>query len=152
MANKRLDESLGTVGYDNLFVENVPEADVVTVKLAASQGILARGSLISGAPGDNFSLVAAALGNKVTVTGEAESATVTETAVYVLADDVDTGTSASPTELDTSTAPHSSSIAPIPLLQRMKSSCAARVFCCPTRWTTKRMEGKRHGFQFLRYP
>lgn len=87
MANKRLDESLGTVGYDNLFVENVPEADVVTVKLAASQGILARGSLISGAPGDNFSLVAAALGNKVTVTGEAE------TAVYVLADDVDTGTS-----------------------------------------------------------
>ena len=37
---KRLDESLGTVGYDNLFVENVPEADVVTVKLAASQGVL----------------------------------------------------------------------------------------------------------------
>ena len=30
MANKRLDESLGTVGYDNLCVENVPEADVVT--------------------------------------------------------------------------------------------------------------------------
>ena len=59
MANKRLDESFGTVGYDNLFVENVPEADVVTVKLAASQGILARGSLISGTPGGNFSLVAA---------------------------------------------------------------------------------------------
>lgn len=93
MANKRLDESFGTVGYDNLFVENVPEADVVTVKLAASQGILARGSLISGTPGGNFSLVAAALGNKVTVTGEAESATVTETAAYVLADEVDTGTS-----------------------------------------------------------
>lgn len=91
--SKSLIENLGSVGYDELFVENIPEADVVTVKLAASQGILARGSLISGTPGGNFALVAAALGNKVTVTGEAESATVTETAAYVLADDVDTGTS-----------------------------------------------------------
>lgn len=89
MAN--LYESLGTVGYDDLFVENIPEADVVSVKLAASQGILARGSLISGTPGGNFSLVSAALGNTVAVSGS--SGTITETAVYVLADDVDTGTS-----------------------------------------------------------
>lgn len=80
MANKRLDESLGTVGFDNLFVENIPEADVVAVKLAASQGVLARGSLISGTPGgEDFALLAAA--------ADASKA------LYVLADDVDTGTS-----------------------------------------------------------
>lgn len=91
--SNRLDESLGTVGYDELFVENVPEADVVTVKLAASQGVLKRGTLISGTPGGNFSIVAAALGDKVTVTGEAQTASVTVTSAYVLADDIDTGTS-----------------------------------------------------------
>lgn len=90
--SNRLDESLGTVGYDELFVENVPEADVVTVKLAASQGVLKRGTLISGTPGGNFSIVAAALGDKVTVTGEAQTASVTVTSAYVLADDTDTGT------------------------------------------------------------
>ena len=37
--SKRLDESLGTVGRDGLFVSNVPEADVVAVKLAAKQGV-----------------------------------------------------------------------------------------------------------------
>lgn len=80
MANKRLDESLGTVGFDNLFVENIPEADVVAVKLAASQGVLARGSLISGTPGgEDFALLAAA--------ADASKE------LYVLSDDVDTGTS-----------------------------------------------------------
>ena len=76
---KRLDESLGTIGYDNLFVENIPEADVVTVKLAASQGILKRGALVSGTPGgeDFAPLAAAADGTK---------------ALFVLSDDVDTGT------------------------------------------------------------
>lgn len=79
MANKRLDESLGTVGFDTLFVENIPEADVVAVKLAASQGVLPRGTLISGTPGgsDFAALAAAAEGAK---------------ALFVLADDVDTGT------------------------------------------------------------
>ena len=91
MANKRLDEVIGSVGYDDLFVGNVPEADVVTVKLAASQGVLTRGSLVSGTPGGNFSLVSAALADTVTV---AESAgTMNYITAYVLADDVDTGTS-----------------------------------------------------------
>lgn len=80
MANKRMDESLGNVGYDNLFVENVPEADVVVVKLAASQGVLARGTVVSGTPGgEDFAALAAA----------AEAAK----ALYVLADEVDTGSS-----------------------------------------------------------
>ncbi len=78
--NKRLDESLGTVGYDNLFVANVPEDDVVAVKLAASQGVLARGTVVSGTPGgEDFAALAAA--------AEATKA------LYVLADEVDTGTS-----------------------------------------------------------
>lgn len=76
MANKRLDESLGSVGYDELFVENIPEADVVTVKLTVA-GTVKRGTVISGTPGGtDFAALAAA-------------ADVTK-ALYVLADDVDT--------------------------------------------------------------
>lgn len=84
--SKRLDESLGNVGFDNLFVENVPEADVVTVKLAAKKGesgsqtdvgVVKRGTIISGTPGgtDFAALAAAASASK---------------ALYVLAEDVDT--------------------------------------------------------------
>ncbi len=76
---KSLNENLGTVGYDELFVENVPEDDVVTVKLAASQGVLARGTIVSGTPGgSDFAALAAA--------AQATSA------LYVLAEAVDTGT------------------------------------------------------------
>lgn len=76
MANKRLDESLGTMGYDNLFVENVPESDVVAVKLTVA-GVVKRGTVISGTPGgEDFAALAAA-------------ANATK-ALYVLADDVDT--------------------------------------------------------------
>lgn len=76
MANKRLDESLGVVDFDKLFVENVPEADVVAVKLTAA-GTVKRGTIISGTPGgtDFAALAAAADATK---------------AIYVLADDVDT--------------------------------------------------------------
>lgn len=76
MATKRLDESLGTMGYDNLFVENVPESDVVAVKLTVA-GVVKRGTVISGTPGgEDFAALAAA-------------ADATK-ALYVLADDVDT--------------------------------------------------------------
>ena len=91
MAKKRLDESLGAVGCDNLFVESVPEADVAAVKLAASQGVLARGTLVSGTPGGELTIVAAALTPTVNVSGS--SGTIPAVAAYVLADDVDTGTS-----------------------------------------------------------
>ena len=47
--SKRLDENIGTVDYDGLIVTNEPVADVVTVTLAASQGVLARGTVITGA-------------------------------------------------------------------------------------------------------
>lgn len=76
--SKRLDENIGTVDYDGLIVTNEPVADVVTVTLAASQGVLARGTVITGAAGGELSAAAAAL--------------VTTNAVYILADETDTGT------------------------------------------------------------
>lgn len=76
--SKRLNENLGSVGYDGLIVANEPVADVVTVTLAASQGVLARGTVITGAAGGELSAAAAAL--------------VATNAVYILADETDTGT------------------------------------------------------------
>lgn len=81
--SKRLDENLGTVGYDGLIVTNEPVADVVTVTLAASQGVLARGTVITGTAGGEMSAAAAAL--------------VATNAVYILADETDTGTGAAVT-------------------------------------------------------
>ena len=75
--SKRLDENIGTVDYDGLIVTNEPVADVVTVTLAASQGVLARGTVITGAAGGELSAAAAAL--------------VATNAVYILADET-TGT------------------------------------------------------------
>ena len=76
--SKRLDENIGTVDYDGLIVTNEPVADVVTVTLAASQGVLARGTVITGAAGGELSAAAAAL--------------VATNAVYILADETDTRT------------------------------------------------------------
>lgn len=76
--SKRLDENLGTVDYDGLIVTNEPVADVVTVTLAESQGVLARGTVITGAAGGELSAADAAL--------------VATNAVYILADETDTGT------------------------------------------------------------
>ena len=76
--SKRLDENIGTVDYDGLIVTNEPVADVVTVSLAASQGVLARGTVITGTAGGDMSAASAAL--------------VATNAVYILADETDTGT------------------------------------------------------------
>lgn len=76
--SKRLDENIGTVDYDGLIVTNEPVADVVTVTLAASHGVLARGTVITGAAGGELAAAAVAL--------------VATNAVYILADETDTGT------------------------------------------------------------
>ena len=74
--SKALNESLGTFGYDKLFVENIPEADVVTVKLATA-GVVKRGTVLSGTPGGaDFAALAAAAS--------------TSKALFVLAEDCDT--------------------------------------------------------------
>lgn len=59
--SKRLDENIGAVEYDGLFVSNVPVADVVTVKLAAGTGVLKRGTIVTGTPDGELAPVAAAL-------------------------------------------------------------------------------------------
>lgn len=75
--SKRLDENIGTVEYDGLIVNNVPVADVVTVKLNAGTGILKRGTVVTGAAGADLAPAAAAL-----------SAT---NGTYILTDDTDAG-------------------------------------------------------------
>ena len=73
--SKKLNETIGTVKYDGLFVSNTPVPDVVTVKLAATEGVLKRGTVVTGAPGGELAPVAAAL--------KATNGT------YILTDDVD---------------------------------------------------------------
>lgn len=72
--SKRLDENLGAVEYDGLIVSNVPGTDVVTVKIAAGNGTLKRGTLVTGTPGGELAPVNAAL--------------VATKATYVLTDEV----------------------------------------------------------------
>ena len=74
--SKALNETLVTIGYDNLFAENIPEADVVLVKLTPA-GVVKRGTIISGTPGGaDFAVLSAAAS--------------TSKALYVLAEDCDT--------------------------------------------------------------
>lgn len=83
-------EQVGTCEYNDIFASATPTAHVATVKLAESQGELARGTLVSGAAGGELTVVAAALAT--TGTSSDSSVTITSPAVYVLAEDVDTGT------------------------------------------------------------
>lgn len=83
--SKRLDERIGAQEYDGLIVQADPAADVLTIKLAASQGILSRGTVLTGTAGGEFSTAAAALG--------------AGNAVYILAEDTNTGTSGAVTAI-----------------------------------------------------
>ena len=78
--SKALNETLGTIGTDHLFVESIPIADVVTVKLTPA-GVVKRGTVLSGTPGGaDFAALAAAAS--------------TSKALYVLAEDCDTAVDA----------------------------------------------------------
>lgn len=74
--SKRLDETLGHVGPDNLIADMYPPTDVFSVKLKAGQGELQRGTLL--AAGSDGSMVKIS----TTTTGKANA---------VLSDPVDTG-------------------------------------------------------------
>lgn len=71
----RLDENLGSVGYDNLIHGINPGAEVFSVQLAAGQGVLERGTLLATSDGGMVKI----------------SADTTGKANAVLADAVDTG-------------------------------------------------------------
>lgn len=90
--SKRLDENIGAVEYDGLIVNNVPVADVVTVKLAAGTGILKRGTVLAlpaGTAGDG----------KLVILGSTATTNETLTANCILAEDVEVGTTADVTVL-----------------------------------------------------
>lgn len=73
--SKRLDETVGTVGYDGLIVDNTPIADVVSVSVAGGSGVLKRGTVVTGTPGGNMAPLAAAA--------------VADNATYILTDEID---------------------------------------------------------------
>ena len=71
-------EQVGTCEYNDIFASATPTPHTQTVKLAASQGVLKRGSLLVGPVGGEFKLCS-------------KSAESGETG-FVLAEDTDTGT------------------------------------------------------------
>ena len=73
--SKKLNETIGTVEHDGLFVSNIPVADVVHVKLAAGEGTLKRGTVVTGAPGGELAAAKAAI--------------VATNGTYILTDDVE---------------------------------------------------------------
>ncbi len=86
----RLDETLGSADYNDIFAASTPTPHVATVTLADTQGVLTRGTLVSGTAGGELTIVAAALAT--TGTAADSAVTITSPAVYVLAEDIDTGT------------------------------------------------------------
>ena len=94
--SKRLDENLGSVGYDGLIVANEPVADVFTVtirKEATAAATYKRGTVLAlsaGTAGD---------GKLVVILGPTATTNETLTANCILAEDVEVGTTADVTVL-----------------------------------------------------
>lgn len=87
--SKRLDETIGSVEYDGLIVNNEPVADVfsVTIRKGAAAATLKRGTVLAlseGTAGDG----------KTVILGTTAAENETLTANCVLADDVEVGTTA----------------------------------------------------------
>ena len=90
--SKRLDENLGSVGYDGLIVANEPVADVFTVtirKEGTAAATYKRGTLSAGTAGDG----------KLVILGSTATTNETLTANCILAEDVEVGTTADVTVL-----------------------------------------------------
>lgn len=90
--SKRLDENLGSVGYDGLIVANEPVADVFTVtirKEAAAAATYKRGTVLALSAGDG----------KLVILDSTATTNETLTANCILAEDVEVGTTADVTVL-----------------------------------------------------
>lgn len=92
--SKRLDENLGSVGYDGLIVANEPVADVftVTIRKEATAATYKRGTVLAlpaGTAGDG----------KLVILGPTATTNETLTANCILAEDVEVGTTADVTVL-----------------------------------------------------
>lgn len=91
--SKRLDENLGSVGYDGLIVANEPVADVFTVtirKEATAAATYKRGTVLALSAGGDGKLV---------ILGSTATTNETLTANCILAEDVEVGTTADVTVL-----------------------------------------------------
>ena len=90
--SKRLDENLGSVGYDGLIVANEPVADVLTVtirKEATAAATYKRGTVLALSAGTG----------KLVILGSTATTNETLTANCILAEDVEVGTTADVTAL-----------------------------------------------------
>lgn len=92
--SKRLDENLGSVGYDGLIVANEPVADVftVTIRKEAAAATYKRGTVLAlpaGTAGDG----------KLVILGPTATTNETLTANCILAEDVEAGTTTDVTVL-----------------------------------------------------
>ena len=93
--SKRLDENLGSVGYDGLIVANEPVADVLTVtirKEATAAATYKRGTVLALSAGT-------ADDGKLVILGPTATTNETLTANCILAEDVEVGTTADVTVL-----------------------------------------------------
>lgn len=77
----RLDETIGSVGYDNLIHGTYPPAEVFSVQLAAGQGVLERGTLLATAEGGMVKIAAATTGKANAVLAETVDATEAVTGI-----------------------------------------------------------------------
>ena len=94
--SKRLDENLGSVGYDGLIVANEPVADVFTVtirKEATAAATYKRGTVLALSAGTDSDGKLVILGSTATTNEK------TLTANCILAEDVEVGTTADETVL-----------------------------------------------------
>lgn len=82
---KRMDEKIGALEYDGLICDSKYPIDVMSVKVAASQGVLTRGTVLALSTGT------AGTGNMV-ILGATAASNETLAANCILADAVDTGT------------------------------------------------------------
>lgn len=92
--SKRLDENLGSVGYDGLIVANEPVADVFTVtirKETTAAATYKRGTVLA--------LSAGTAGDGMVILGSTATTNETLTANCILAEDVEVGTTADVTVL-----------------------------------------------------
>lgn len=90
--SKRLDENLGSVGYDGLIVANEPVADVFTVtirKETTAAATYKRGTVLALSAGDGT----------LVILGSTATTNETLTANCILAEDVEVGTTADVTVL-----------------------------------------------------
>lgn len=78
---KRLDETLGAVGYDNLFNGITPGAEVFSVQIKAGQGVLERGTLLATTDGGMVKISTATTGKANAVLAETVDATEAATGI-----------------------------------------------------------------------